>query len=305
MGIVAEFKSNSGEVVSGANNALGQVIMATDYNAYNQHPFTNKSQMNNTVYSTNAKITQSFVHAIECDPRKNVQESFFIRPGPVPPGQPPQLYDLGTFAIASHGCQGVSQDLGELWMSYEIGLRKATLVNTDSGAVPTDIFYVNANVQIGATLGEYWRGSVPAVANSLGCTITDGGNVLRFPKDLEQGRFLVTMRVDGSGNTAPSSGPIQNSWPVTPTNCTLVPYFPASTTSLGPVYSFGAGIGASAGFSSMTVSFVVDITGNNASLTAATANAAYWPQPNLTVPSNGWSMLTIISKMNMDINIPV
>lgn len=299
MGIVAEFKSNSGEVVSGANNALGQVIMATDYNAYNQNPFTNKSQMNNTVYSTNAKITQSFVHAIECDPRKNVQESFFIRPGPVPAGQPPQLYDLGTFAIASHGCQGVSQDLGELWMSYEIGLRKATLVNTDAGAIATDIFYTDANIRLGATLNEYWRGSLPAAANSIGCTISADGNVLSFPKDLEQGRFHINMRVNGSAQTATGGGPTQSDWAFTATNCTILPFFPGGT-----LYSFGAQLGANAIFSSQSVDFVVAITGNNARLTAGTATALAWPQANATVPSNGFSMLTVITKMNMNIAIP-
>lgn len=296
MGIVAEFKSNSGEVVSGANNALGQVIMATDYNAYNQNPFTNKSQMNNTVYSTNAKITQSFVHAIECDPRKNVQESFFIRPGPVPAGQPPQLYDLGTFAIASHGCQGVSQDLGELWMSYEIGLRKATLVNTDAGAVPTDIFYTDADGRPGATTALYWKGSVGAASNSIGCFITADGNELHFPKDLEQGRYLVNMTVTGGGNTTGAST-LQTDWPFTSTNCTIPFYFAGGTTK----YQFGAGMGTGAGFSQQSIKFVVDINGNNAFITAGTANATQWPLP---LTPDGLKMLTIITKMNMNSNIP-
>lgn len=300
MGIVAEFKSNSGEVVSGPTNALGQVIMATDYNAFNTDPFQNKSQMNNTVYSTNAKITQSFVHAIECDPKKNVMESFFVRAGPVPPGQPPQLYDLGTFAIASHGCQGASQDLGELWFSYEIGLRKASLIQTYAAAVPTDIFQSSANGRLGATVNEYFRGMVPDNANSLGCTLSADGNFLFFPKDMEQGRFWVHMKVGGYGfNLAPlGAGPPQNAWPFLATNCSIVPFFGPS------LYSFGTTLNTTAQFSQMSIDFVVDITGNNARLEASLANIAWWPQPNPT-PANGWDMLLVITAMNQNSSIPV
>lgn len=300
MGIVAEFKSNSGEVVSGPTNALGQVIMATDYNAYNANPFQNKSQMNNTVYSTNAKITQSFVHAIECDPKKNVMESFFIRAGPVPAGQPPQLYDLGTFAIASHGCQGSSQDLGELWLSYEIGLRKASLIQTYAAAVPTDIFTCNAATGPGATANEYWRGAIADTANSLGCTVEQGGNVLRFPKDLEQGRYLVTYKIIGSGGVTGmiSPYPSQAAMTVTPTNCNI-PFFYTNGTER---YQFGTSVGNTSTWSQVQVSFVVDITSNGPFLTADTMLGTQVP-PLLN--ANGYSWTMIITAMNMNSKIPL
>lgn len=298
MGMVAEFKSNSGEVVTGATNALGQVIMATDYNAYNVNPFQNKSQMNNTVYSTNAKITQSFVHAIECDPRKNVMESFFVRAGPVPAGQPPQLYDLGTFAIASHGCQGSSQDLGELWLSYEIGFRKASLIQTYASAVPTDIFSANVGTGQGATFNEYWRGGVADTANSLGCTIEQGGNVLRFPKDLEQGRYFVHIKWIGGGTvTVTSPVPSQTAIPITATNCNIPNFFFGQTEK----YSFGVAMGTNAGFSQLSMDFVVDITSNGAYLTAGTMDISQVPA---FVSVEGMSYFMIITAMNMNSNIP-
>lgn len=298
MGMVAEFKSNSGEVVSGPTNALGQVIMATDYNAYNQTPFTNKSTMQNTVYSTNAKITQSFVHAIECDPKKNVMESFFVRAGPVPPGQPPQLYDLGTFAIASVGCQGASQDLGELWLSYEIGFRKASLIQTYAAAVPTDVFISN-NATVAGTLTNYFRGMVANSGNSIGCTIDPTGNVLSFPKDLEQGRYLFVMQVSGSPGLTGGPGPGQADWTFTPANCTIPLFWNGGTNK----YLFGAQLANATIFSSQSVSFVVDITGNNATLTADTATAAFWPLPNGT---NGMSVSMIITQMSTqaDTSVP-
>lgn len=304
MGIVAEFKSNSGEVVSGPTNALGQVIMATDYNAYNTTPFQNKSQMNNTVYSTNAKITQSFVHAIECDPRKNVMESFFVRAGPVPAGQPPQLYDLGTFAIASHGCQGASQDLGELWFSYEIGLRKASLIQTYASAVPTDIFqsYGYAG-RTGGTSSEYWRGSVPDAANSLGCSVSPSGDVLFFPRDLEQGRYLFQMRfyIDAPTLThMPGNGPPSSAITFTTSNCTMLSYW-TNIAPLTPQLLFGTQAFAGAEPAAMCVSFVVDLTGNNATLTAGNLNLLYFggvPDPG------GYTVTTIITQMNQNAAIP-
>jgi len=299
MGMVAEFKSNSGEVVTGATNALGQVIMATDYNAYNVNPFQNKSQMNNTVYSTNAKITQSFVHAIECDPKKNVMESFFVRAGPVPAGQPPQLYDLGTFAIASHGCQGSSQDLGELWLSYEIGLRKASLIQTYAAAVPSDIFACDSTVTPSANYNEYWKGGVADTANSLGCTIEQGGNVLRFPKDLEQGRYQVHIKYIGGGATTGASSPYpsQAAIPITAVNCTI-PLFYSNQTEK---YSFGTSVGIAAPWSQLSMTFIVDINQNGAYLEAQSMLAAQVPA---FLNANGFSWYMTITAMNMNAAIP-
>lgn len=286
MGIIAEFKSNSGEVVTGATNALGQVIMSTDYNAYNQQPFTNKAQMNNTVYSTNAKITQSFVHAIECDPRKNVMESLFVRSGPVPPGQPPQLYDLGTFAIASVGCQGESQDLGELWFSYEIALRKATLTQTAAAAIATDYFISNSQSMTPATPFE---GMVPSANNSLGCTFDETGAIMYFPPLLEQGRYQIThffYTNDGAPIVLPHDLTFKA------TNATIPNFWGVNVNT--PRIQQGMGPASNEGLLQV---FFVDIQANNASI--AVDNVSGW-----TTGGQFWVAEMTVCRVNMDLSNP-
>lgn len=223
-GMVMEFKSNSGDVVSGTSSELGMVIMATDYNAFGQNPFQNKTQMLNTVYSTNAKITDSFYHPIECAPHRNVMDMLFVRTGAVPANQPPQLYDLGTFAIASQGCQGDNQNLGELWMTYEIGLSKASLIQTGNSAQPCDIFYA-FNVSAGSSHESPLVGGIPNPGNSLGFSITNlgGSSQVLFPPNLEQGSYFCTLYYQNAVSGVPENISISNL-----VGCALMPIFDGS-----------------------------------------------------------------------------
>lgn len=217
-GMVMEFKSNSGDVVSGTSSELGMVIMATDYNAFGQNPFQNKTQMLNTVYSTNAKITDSFYHPIECAPHRNVMDMLFVRTGAIPANQPPQLYDLGTFAIASQGCQGDNQNLGELWMTYEIGLSKASLIQTGNAAQPCDIFY-GFNIAAGSNATTPLTGFEPNAGNSLGFSLGPGGQQVLFPPNLEQGSYICTLYYSNAASGVPVSITVTNlvgcaAWPL-------------------------------------------------------------------------------------------
>lgn len=124
-GIVFEFKSTSSDAVvsTNANAALGTVIMATEYNPYNGS-FANKQQMENYEWAKSCKPSQSMLHGVECSPKHNTQRSYFVRTQSVPTGQDIRLYDLGAFQIATVGMQSNGAACGELWISYEIELRK-------------------------------------------------------------------------------------------------------------------------------------------------------------------------------------
>lgn len=124
-GIVFEFKSTSSDAVvsTNANAALGTVIMATEYNPYNG-AFGNKQQMENYEWAKSCKPSQSMLHGVECSKNQNPMGSYFIRTQAVPSNQDKRLYDLGLFQIASVGMQSSGAACGELWVSYEIELRK-------------------------------------------------------------------------------------------------------------------------------------------------------------------------------------
>lgn len=133
-GIVFQFKSTSSDAVvsTNANAALGTVIMATEYNPYNGL-FSNKQQMENYEWAKSCKPSQSMLHGVECAKNKNVVGSYFVRTEAVSTGQDKRLYDLGIFQIAAVGMQSNGAACGELWVSYEIELRKPRIQVGEAG----------------------------------------------------------------------------------------------------------------------------------------------------------------------------
>lgn len=224
LGIVFEFKSHSGDVVTGASSSLGQVIMATDYNAYNTLAFQNKTQMQNTVYTTSARVTESFYHPIECAPHRNVMDRLFVRGDDVPQGQPPQLYDLGTFAIASQGVNGASQNLGELWVTYEIGFSKASLLQTVGRALSTDVYYTaSPGIAFGPMTEDFVKIQNSSAGTSLSVPTSGpslGHTIISFPPQVEQGWFKLDYY---GANVSPGVLVAENVFGLF--NCELINFF--------------------------------------------------------------------------------
>jgi hypothetical protein len=121
-GIVYHFVSTSGNA-TGANTSLGTVAMATNYRA-TAPAYTSRLSMLNEFFATDAKPSEDFVHPIECDPKENPFNVQYVRSAAVPAGEDPKTYDLGVTTIATQGMQTAGENLGELWVSYEVELRK-------------------------------------------------------------------------------------------------------------------------------------------------------------------------------------
>lgn len=120
LGLVYEFKTTSG-MYSAASTALGAVIMATTYNVL-EPLFTNKQTMESYEYSVSTVPSASILHPVECQPFNNVTNTWFTRTAAAPTNLN-QLYDMGNFQIATVGMPIVSV-IGELWVSYEVRLKK-------------------------------------------------------------------------------------------------------------------------------------------------------------------------------------
>lgn len=127
-GIAFEFKSTSSEYVS--TQALGSVIMSTEYDVYDE-PFENKQEMLNSCYSNEAKPSQHIVHGVECDPRDNPLSIFYTRTGANDTNADASLRetDLGVFYIATQGGATANLNLGSLYIVYDITLRKEQMFN--------------------------------------------------------------------------------------------------------------------------------------------------------------------------------
>jgi len=273
-GIVFEFKSNTGMISSAATPSIGMVIMATDYDSFDTNPFSNKVDMENTQYTRSAKATESFYHPVECAYNKNVLDRLFLRDDVVPLGQPPQFYDLGTFAIASVGTPVASQNLGELWVTYDIELMKPTMKNHSGSLQAVDMFWGSATTTNKNLFGLYSA----AADNSIGGTISnDGANTATytFPPLTSHGDYVFlqmqTSAVAASWTTAPT---------VTTANCDFVfsPWSSSVGNILQPIFSagdsevYGAPSASSTELStSFVLAFRVRITGPGAYFTFDTS----------------------------------
>jgi len=134
-GMIFEFKSTSSEYNTGGN-ALGSVIMATQYNV--QSPaFTNKVAMENYDFAVSCKPSESMIHAIECKGSEGVLKNYFVRTNSyTPTGVDNRFTDFATFNLATVG-NSSTNIIGELWCSYCIEFFKPRVPATIGGGVLT------------------------------------------------------------------------------------------------------------------------------------------------------------------------
>jgi hypothetical protein len=116
-GLIFEFVTTSSEYASGA--ALGTVVIASNYNAYDL-PYTTKAAMENSAFAVSCKPSCSMIHPIECSPVERSQDWYYTRDG-VNGVNAIQLYDLCQTTIATQGISAPNGTvLGEIWVSYVV-----------------------------------------------------------------------------------------------------------------------------------------------------------------------------------------
>lgn len=123
-GMVFHYRTMSADALNNVNTALGQVIMATDYDSADA-AFTSKAQMENTEFGVSGKPSCDIMHAIECARNQTSVSEQYVRAFAPPANADIRLYDLGKFYIATNGFQGTNVNCGELWVTYDITLFKA------------------------------------------------------------------------------------------------------------------------------------------------------------------------------------
>jgi len=125
-GVIFEYKPTSGSAISGTNAALGEVMLATQYNVLNA-AFTSKQQMMNEEFSVSTVPCNAVLHPIECAQGQTPVDKLYIRTTTAPSGSDLRLYDLGTVTVATQGQQATGITLGELYVTYEVLLFKPSL----------------------------------------------------------------------------------------------------------------------------------------------------------------------------------
>lgn len=192
-GLVFQFKSTSSDAIASTTNlGLGQVILATDYNA-DSSPFVNDLQMLGSMFCNSDKPSRDILHAIECAPSETAQKLFYCRSGDVPAGADARLYDLGTFQLATLNMGASYSGLGQLWISYDVSFYKSVMNNQLGFSINTDLWTLDSPTSV-ARLGT--SQSLDEGSN-LGTGIRSN-NILDFPITLESGYYSIQYYVTGS-----------------------------------------------------------------------------------------------------------
>lgn len=122
-GIIVEYRTTSSDTLLAANPALGSVIIATQYNSVNPD-FVNKQQMENYEGAISCKPSVSMIHQVETKKSQNVQDEYYTRVEAPPANADIRMYDLGKVQVSTVGSQTTGNIIGEIWISYEVELRK-------------------------------------------------------------------------------------------------------------------------------------------------------------------------------------
>jgi len=119
-GLVFEFRTTSGSIST--NQALGTVILASNYDVVDPN-FSTKQQMESYEYSVSGVPSANLLHPLECDPALRPLNTQYVRSTAVTTGGQ-QMYDFANMQVATIGTSAASVNLGELWVTYDVVLRK-------------------------------------------------------------------------------------------------------------------------------------------------------------------------------------
>nr|WRQ65340.1 structural protein [Tolivirales sp.] len=199
-GMVFHYIPTSGNAVSSTNNALGSVMLQTSYRASDIAPAT-KVELLNEYWSTEVVPSETVAHPIECNPSENPFNVQYVRgTDTIPTGDSVLMYDLGRTYLATSGQQTSGVILGDLWVTYEIELKKPVLYNN---VLPTEYFSARFAGPINNT--SYFsapgirEGSLPVTFNTF--------RLITFGEDM-QGTYDVWFTVFSTAGVAtPASGP--------------------------------------------------------------------------------------------------
>nr|WRQ65732.1 structural protein [Tolivirales sp.] len=163
-GMVFHYVPTSGSAVASTNNALGSVMLQTSYRS-NDDPPSSKIELLNEYWASEAMPCEAFCHPLECNPNENPFNVQYVRASDalIPTNDSPLLYDMGTTHLCTSGQQADGIVLGDLWVTYEIELKKPII----SSNVTSNTAYYTA----------FANSSSPTFSTPFPNTVTNRGNL--------------------------------------------------------------------------------------------------------------------------------
>ncbi|APG77109.1 putative capsid protein [Changjiang narna-like virus 2] len=216
-GIVFEYRTTS-STFNGTSQALGAVIMATDYDSLDA-AFRDKQQMENADYACSTVPSQSLLHGLECDPRERPLEVMYTQTR----AGNQNFSSLGNFQIATQGCSTAGTTLGELWISYDITFYKKVLPEHSESSP-----FVNINNKAIA-LSQLFKPNSATIAKDITVALIPGyGTRFVFPPSQSSGRYLFLAYMSEF-----LSGDLGQIVPFGHKNCEQVSGYAGTNTGIG------------------------------------------------------------------------
>jgi len=191
-GMVFHYVPTSG-MYNSTSSALGSVMIQTSYRSVDAAP-TSKIEMLNEYWATESSPAEAFCHPIECDPKENPFNIQYVRTGSLPSGENQLMYDLGRTFVAVSGVSNSTTVLGDLWVTYEVELKKPVVVSTVSNVL--QVCTVSSVAGFNPAPGT-WFASTGTVAGTF--RVSMGSQSILFPKG-KTGTFMIIVRLAASGN---------------------------------------------------------------------------------------------------------
>jgi hypothetical protein len=194
-GMVYHYIPTSGSIAT-SSPSLGSVMLQTVYRASDVAP-SGKVELLNEYWSSEVVPSETFAHPVECNPAENPFNVQYVRATAPPAGESKLLYDLGTTYLAVSGQQANDQVLGDLWVTYEIELKKPVLYSPIN----------NSNTFWAVRLDSPSNFFSGTQTNSEGnMTIGYTGAVMTLPSDLI-GTYEIVLRLQTTGSGMVGSTP--------------------------------------------------------------------------------------------------
>ena len=180
-GLIFEYRPTSGEF-GGGSNALGKVVMATNYDPDDQ-PFFSSRVMENYDYATSSKPSLTCRHGVETANSQQALNMSYIRTSEI--SRDKIFTDLGTFQLATEGLPATGL-IGELWVTYKCSLSRSRI---EPGGSKSAVFGMPG---INVAGGSPFNGAVE-LHNSAQVTINNDDSTIEFPQSAKGKSYIVTV----------------------------------------------------------------------------------------------------------------
>lgn len=233
-GMVVNLNTTSGNAISSTNNALGVWGVTTVYDP-TRPPLANKISAEEYMGCTAGVPSISLLHAIECKPKTDVLERYYVDYTQTVTGEDLKFYDHGLINVFTQGQQQAGIALGELWISYDVTMYNPRIQPVGEEATADHYRITGASVTATNPCGT--GGTVnPNTGSGMNGTIVTGGSgygVLTIPAGTSTGLYQVIYAVSNPTGVAGFKVAIDSS--NLSTNLTLPSgYFPTTIFDAGP-----------------------------------------------------------------------